>query len=40
MKEIEENKAAWGSLSKAHYKKKKKALQENRFGLAKLLKKN
>jgi len=37
MKEIEANKEAWGSLSKAHYEHYKKAIQENRHGFSKII---
>jgi len=37
MKEIEANKAAWGLLSKDHYDYCKKALQENRRFLSKII---
>jgi len=37
MKEIDANKAAWGLLSKDHYNYCKKALQENRHFLSKII---
>jgi SAM-dependent methyltransferase len=39
MKEIEANKAAWGSLAKIHYERCKKALQEKRCGFSGIIEK-